>query len=56
MATQSSGGTRFSIVLQDGVVTLRLRIRVRVCLALLAAIAAVSGSPALMAALARLLG
>ena len=55
MATQKTE-TRLSITVRDGVLTLRLRIRVRVCLALLAAVAAVSGSPALMAALARLLG
>jgi hypothetical protein len=55
MATQYTE-TRFSITVRDGVLTLRLRIRVRLLLALLAALAALSGSPALVSALAQLWG
>jgi len=51
MTTQSSE-TCLSIAVRDGVLTLRLRIPVRLLLAL----AALSGSPALITALARLLG
>ena len=46
--------TRLTITISDGVLKVRLRIRVRVSLALLAALAALTGSPALLAALERL--
>jgi hypothetical protein len=55
MTTQGSE-TELSIAVRGGVLTLRLRIRVRPLLALLAALAALSGSPAWLPALARLLG
>ena len=47
--------TRLSMAVRDGVLILRLHIRVRLLLALLAAGAALSGSPALVSALARML-
>lgn len=50
MTTQGSE-THLSIALRDGVLMVRLRIPVR----LLVALAALSGSPALITALARLL-
>jgi hypothetical protein len=55
MTTQSVG-TRLTITISDGVLKVRLRIRVRVLLALLAALAALTGSPALLAVLERLAG
>jgi len=56
MTTRSDFETRFSVAVCDGVLSLRLRIRVRWLLAILAAIATLTGSPALIAALARLAG
>ena len=47
------GKTRLTIAVNDGLLDLRLRIRVR---ALLAVLAAAVSSPALIAALTRLLG
>jgi hypothetical protein len=55
MTTQSAG-IRLTITVSDGVLRARLRIRVPMLLALLAALAALTGSPALLAALERLVG
>lgn len=55
MTTQSVE-TRLTITVSDGVFKLRLRIRVRVLLVLLAALAALTGSPTLLAALERFAG
>lgn len=55
MATQNTE-TRLSIAVRNGVLSLRLQIRVRSLLILLAAVAALTGSPALVSALAQLLG
>jgi hypothetical protein len=54
MATRSGFETRLTVHIKDGVLNLRLRVRVRWLLALLAAIAALTGSPTLIATLTRL--
>lgn len=54
MTTRSRFETRLTIRIKDGVLNLRLHVRVRWLLALLAAIAALTGSPALVATLTRL--
>lgn len=56
MTPKSSFETRLTVRIQDGVLCLRLRVRVRWLLALLIAIATLTGSPALLAALTRLAG
>ena len=50
MTTQSTH-TRLTVTVNDGVLRLQLRIPVRVLLALLAALAVLTGSPALLAAI-----
>jgi hypothetical protein len=54
MTTESRFETRLTVSIRDGVLNLRLRVRMRWLLALLAAIATLTGSPALMATLTRL--
>jgi hypothetical protein len=54
MTTRSRFETRLTIRIQDGVLNLHLRLRVRWLLALLAAMATLTGSPALIATLTRL--
>ena len=54
--TSQGSETDLSIAVRGGVLTLRLRIQVRRLLALLAALAALGGSPALLSALGQLLG
>lgn len=54
MTTRSRFETHLTIRIQDGVLNLRLRVRVRWLLALLAAITTLTGSPALIATLTRL--
>lgn len=54
MTTRSRFETRLTVRIKDGVLNLRLRVRVRWLLALLAAIATLTGSPALIATLTRI--
>jgi hypothetical protein len=54
MATRSGFETRLTVRIKNGVLNLRLRVRVRWLLALLAVIATLTGSPALVATLTRL--
>jgi hypothetical protein len=54
MTTRSRFETRLTVRIKDGVLNLRLRVRVRWLLALLAAIATITGSPALIATLTRI--
>ena len=56
MKTRSRSETRLTIRISDGVLHLRLHVRVRPLVALCAAVAALTGSPALLAALTRLAG
>jgi hypothetical protein len=51
VATRPEHETRLTIAIGDGVMNLRLRIQVRWLLAILAASATLTGSPALVAAL-----